>query len=88
MKVVKLSGVSAESLTDVLKEGGVDRYTVDLQFGGKARSFPKAALAFAILLLTSASKFTAPESVLPRYVELSTAWRLCPFTVMHGSWYV
>ena len=27
------------------------------------------------------------ESVLPRYVKFSTAWSLCPFTVMLGSWY-
>ena len=34
-----------------------------------------------------ASMLAERESVLPRYGKLTTAWSLCPFTVMLGAWY-
>ena len=50
-------------------------------------NLPNALLALAMWLVTSALMLAERDSVLPRYVKFSTAWSLCPFTVMLGSWY-
>jgi len=57
-----------------------------------SHSRPKAKLAFAMHELTSSSMFADLESVLPKYVNLSTALRVSSLTVMAGvelqfSWY-
>lgn len=48
------------------------------------RTLAKAVLAFATLLSTSSSMCTVFDSVLPRYVNLSTTFRLDLCTLMGG----
>ena len=48
---------------------------------------PNALLALAMRMVTSASMLAERESVVPRYVKLSTAWSLYHFGVMLGSYY-
>ena len=50
-------------------------------------NLPNALLALAMRLVTSATMLAEHESVLPRYVNLSTDWSLRPFSVMLESCY-
>ena len=50
-------------------------------------SLPKAALALASLAFSSSSMMMNLERVLPRSVNSSTMFSLCPLTVMVGSTY-
>ena len=47
-----------------------------------ARGRQNAVLAFAIQLFTSPSQFMDLNSVLPKYVNLSTGFRVFPLTAM------
>lgn len=63
----------------------VDRLTPLCSHTNK-RWRPKAEIALAIVASVLSSMCTLRERVLPRYVNLSTAAGLCPFTVTVGSW--
>jgi len=51
------------------------------------RNLPNAELAFDIWLATPSSKWTFHDSVLPRFVNLSTTGNMWPFTVNVGMEY-
>ena len=96
MEVVHLPGmalVDRPRLTATEHSGKHYRFVdLDLCLRGDASSVPhilvesaEGPLALAILVLMSSSMTTVRESVLPRYVNLSTNLSLCTLTEMLGS---